>query len=92
MAKAKPSEGFRRFVLSQHCGHGCQSKPFGRLKGFVLIHLCCHPGETKRMNEQMPFRNHKMVSIGSNAQLWVSEQTSSSLEEVLLGYDDSMDE
>ena len=45
--KSMHSEAFRRFVLSQHCGHGCQSKPFGGLKGFVLIHPCSHPGQTK---------------------------------------------
>ena len=40
------SEAFRRFVLSQHCGHGCQSKPLGGLKGCGPVHLCIHPGQT----------------------------------------------
>ena len=26
--QTKPSEAFRRFVRSQHCGHACQLKPF----------------------------------------------------------------
>ena len=40
----------------------------------------------------MPFHSLKMFSIDSDAQPLVSEQTSSSLEEVWLGHDDSMDE
>ena len=40
----------------------------------------------------MPFHSLKIFSIDSDAQPLVSEQTSSSLEEVWLGHDDSMDE
>ena len=50
---------------------------------------------TAWMHEQTPCCHCMVVSIGSDAQLWVSEmseQTSSSLEEVWLGHDDSMDE
>ena len=44
---------------------------------------------TARINESMPFHSLKMFSIDSDAQPLVSEQTSSSLEEVWLGHDDS---
>ena len=64
----------------------CQSKPPQAVRRFGLVMM------TARTNDQMTFRNLKMVSIGSDAQIWVSEQTSSSLEEVWLGHDDSMDE
>ena len=50
---------------------------------------------TAWMHEQTPCCHCMVDSIGSDAQLWVSEmseQTSSSLEEVWLGHDDSMDE
>ena len=45
--QTKPSEAFRRLVLSQCCVHGCQSKPVRGLKGCGPVHPCCHRGQTK---------------------------------------------
>ena len=47
---------------------GCHSKPPQAVKRFGLLMM------TPWMNEQMPFRDLKMVSIGSDAQLRVSQQ------------------
>ena len=63
----------------------CQSKPPQALRRFGLVMM------TSWMNKIRPFCNLKMVSIGSHAPLWLSEQASSSLEEVWLGHADSTD-
>ena len=74
------------FRLAVIVAFGCQSEPPQALRRFGLVMM------TAQMNEQMPFRNLKMVSIGSDAQRWVSDQPSSILEVVWCGHDDSMDE
>ena len=42
-------------------------KPSQALTRFGLVMM------TAQMNEQMPFHNFKMVSIGSDCRIWVSE-------------------
>ena len=64
----------------------CQSKHPQAVRRFGLGMMIAW------MHEQRPCCHCMVVSIGSDAQHWVSDQTSSSLEEVWLGHDDSMDE
>ena len=97
LTQNKPSEGFRRFGLAKMTARMDGPTPFQASKWFQLACMATmltpnKPSEAFRrfglatmtawMYEQRPCCHCMVVSIGSDAQHWVSDQTSSSLEEV----------